>query len=209
MPGLPGGYNPMDWNNANGWNPGLPGQFGLTWDDVKQAAGTYGCGSLPQILQAACYQLTGSTPGQQPDPRGENLGGGCAQGYHMDANGQCVADGVVGTGQRWIPGGASGTQNDVYGEAVYGRYGVGLVPGQEMVPTFRCPPGMKLGKDDICYENLTKKERKWPYNKPLLSAGDARTLRRAHAVERKLQRHSMKYLSPAPPKRPRKASKRG
>lgn len=128
----------------------------------------------------------------------------CATGYHKDAQGKCVRSGVIGMGQRVFPGGQTGTQADIYGEAVLGRYGAALVPAEEAVLVRRCPPGSVLGRDNLCYDHLPKSDRKWrPGTKPLLTGGDMRTLRRARSLENRLKRHGL-----VPPKKKKSARKR-
>lgn len=83
------------------------------------------------------------------------------------------------------------------GEAVMGRYGPGIRPGVETIDRRVCPPGFVLGKDEVCYERLSRKRRKWdPGMKPLLTGGDRAAIRKAAAAGRKLKR-SKKQLKKA------------
>lgn len=85
-------------------------------------------------------------------------------------------------------------RREVAMEAVVGAFGMpAMVPDEEMVPRFRCPRGMVLGTDNLCYprgvlnsRNLNRKWRRPP--KPTVSAADAKAIRRAAATkERVLQ----------------------
>jgi len=122
------------------------------------------------------------------DPRGAGLGRpSCSPGYVTDAQGRCVKEGFAGAVQRFLPGGQTGMMpSETYGNAVYGRYGVALEPAQ--VPSYRlkCPPGMLLGTDNLCYDSLTKKERKWkPGAKPFLTGGQMNAIRTATRLRKK------------------------
>lgn len=113
---------------------------------------------------------------------------GCPPGYEKK-NGQCVETGVRGTVRRVLPGGQSGTLEDVFGDATMGRYGVALVPSERVTSVLDCPPGMKLGKDNLCYDSLRKSERKWPPGrKPLMTGGDLNAITRATRAARRLKR---------------------
>jgi len=76
-----------------------------------------------------------------------------------------------------------------FGQAVVGAFGMpAMVPETEMVRTLRCPRGMVLGTDDLCYpkgvlssRNLHRKWRRPP--RPTISAGDARAIRVAAAAK--------------------------
>lgn len=138
------------------------------------------------------------------DQRGAGLGGSdpgttgqCAPGYFRDQRtGQCERPGVVGTLQRIIPGGQTGTQLDVQGEAVVGSFNLpGVLPAQVgtierndgvVNPILRCPSKYVLGIDNICYVKGTpglSKFRKWPPGtRPFLTGGDVKVLRRANTL---------------------------
>ena len=98
-----------------------------------------------------------------------------------------------------IPGGETGVLEG--GQAVVGGFGVpGVTPfvaGQVMKndgtvgPIFRCPTGMVLGKDSICYMKgaIPRNMRKWkPSPKPPMSAADAKALRRIGTLQRKAKK---------------------
>lgn len=125
--------------------------------------------------------------------------GQCAPGYFRDQRtGQCERPGVVGTLQRIIPGGQTGTQVDVQGDAVVGSFNLpGVLPAQVgtierkdgvVNPILRCPSKYVLGIDNVCYVKGTpglSKFRKWPPGtRPFLTGGDVRCLRRANTLRR-------------------------
>lgn len=135
-----------------------------------------------------------STPGEGQ--------GGCPQGYEWDPrSGRCEQVGLGGLGRRLVPGGATGTLEDRYGEAVLGAFGTpAIVPAQvgtitdragNPSPIFRCPPGAVLGKDNLCYMkgSIPRQFRKWkPSPKPPMSAADAKALRRIGTLQKKVKR---------------------
>ena len=103
----------------------------------------------------------------------------CNSPMVRDQNGLCVfpsspgdisVGGVVGGG----------------GQLVHGRYGIAMAP--QAIPNVRrrCPDGMVLGKDSLCYNkrDLRKSERKWnPGRKPLFTGGDLNAISRASKLE--------------------------
>lgn len=109
-------------------------------------------------------------------------GGACPDGS-FDLMGRCVDPMAA------LPGGAplvSGHQAPAY-SAMVGRYGYGAAPMVETVTRRKCPPGFKLGKDNVCYESLSRKERKWdPGAKPLLTGGQMSAIAKAAQAARKL-----------------------
>jgi len=125
-----------------------------------------------------------------------NTSGGCSDGFEPDADGQCVRTGIRGAGQRFFPGGETGTQADVMGEAVVGSFGLsGVIPRQVgsitrndgvVSPILRCPARYVLAIDNICYVKGQKglaAFRKWrPGTKPFLTGGDVKCLRRANTL---------------------------
>lgn len=182
-------------------------------DAITGGLGGFATGGIGGAIGGALTGLLGS--GGNNDPRSGSTGStgqtfvSCPTGYVQDpSTGQCLKTGVSGVLERTIPGGNTGTLSDVYGQAMMGRYGAALVPAQRASMTFKCPPGTVLGDDNLCYNkrDLRRDERKWrPAAKPLLSAGDAKVLRRAHAVERRLQEVSGRFLAAPKPVRRKKA----
>jgi len=123
---------------------------------------------------------------------------GCQPGF-VFRNGKCERIGFRGIAQMVVPGGATGTQADIFGEAVVGAFGVpGLVPAFDSVPTLRCPPGTVLGRDDVCYRkgSIPMQFRKWrPGPKPFLSGGDRKCLLRADRLRKsKTSRRILRQL---------------
>jgi len=77
------------------------------------------------------------------------------------------------------------------GEAVMGRFGAGLVPGNRVINRAVCLSGMQLGRDGVCYNKsqITNKERMWPAGrKPLLTGGDMRCISTAARAAGRLER---------------------
>lgn len=90
-------------------------------------------------------------------------------------------------------------QGGGYGAAVMGWYGVGLIPRVEVQTVRRCPPGMALGKDGVCYDGLGRNSKKRAHPrgmKPLMTGGDRAAIARAARVARALDR-SKKSLKKA------------
>jgi len=90
------------------------------------------------------------------------------------------------TGQQPTNGGPGG-----FGAAVHGRFGVGMMPRVEVQAVRRCPAGMALGKDGVCYDGLGRNspKREWPMGmKPLLTPGERNAIRIASKAAGKLAR---------------------
>lgn len=147
----------------------IPGQL----DDliIDRVTGTIaGKGRKEAVARASC------PPGFQANPQ----------------TGVCEVIGIVGAGQRFFPGGQTGTLPTVqegYGDAVVGAWGKpALVPAQAQGVTLRCPPGAVLGKDNLCYEksSIPNSSRKWPKpTKPPISRADWKALQTADRVKNK------------------------
>jgi hypothetical protein len=149
------------------------------------------------------YLGTGTGSGESPSSPGVTHAGtgaltsGCPTGYEWDGT-RCVQSGLGGTVARILPGGSTGAlpQGNGYGQAVMGAFGVpALQPAQVgstlYGPILRCPPGAVLGKDNLCYMkgSITNKQRKWPKPpRPLLSAGDMKTLRKVKSLENRVKK---------------------
>lgn len=125
----------------------------------------------------------------------------CGTGFVLDGQGRCVP--ITQTN-----GGGNGGMNgdltpDTFtpaeaGNLVRGRFGIGQAPrvagrlnnkrGQPY-QVLRCPKGMILGKDNVCYESLRNHERKWPKGrKPLLTGGEMNAITKAARAASRLQR---------------------
>lgn len=155
------------------------------------AAGDFGggCGLLPtQFLRDQCMRLAGSGNGNgsnlpatmdiplQAEPE-------CAPGQIRIGN-TCVSPGDV------FPGGDPFTQQ-AGGQAVQGGFGLpAFTPVREQRVHRRCPEGMVLGKDNLCYPRQVlprrSKFRKWrPSRRPPISSSDWQALKRAERVKKK------------------------
>ena len=163
-----------------------PSLIGDIFGVVKKIPGVGG------IIQGA--ETLGKATGVLPGTKGMAMT--CPEGFKVDSKGMCVRAGLPGTIQRILPGGKSGTLGDVSGNAVVGAFGVpGLVPEQVGVinggPILKCPAGMVLGKDDICYVRsvLPRQFRKWPRAaRPPITAGDAKAIRKAESAKRRVKK---------------------
>lgn len=131
--------------------------------------------------------------------RGRGAGGGtsatnlaaCPPGYEMQADGSCKTTGLG----RYLPGDVG--MPDTGWTPVNGRYGAGVTPLPVEGVRLHCPSGYKLGKDNVCYECLKRKERKWdPGTRPLFTGGDVNAIARVRRLNKKRQR--INALFPAP-----------
>lgn len=133
---------------------------------------------------------SGNKPGQGAATGTTNLtgtGGGTCPTGTISIAGTCV---------DLVPGGATSGQ----GLIVPGLNGSQLLPGAVapgavQTMRLRCPEGMVLGRDNMCYwkQVLPKKFRKWqPAPKPPVSAADAKAIRRADAAKNRVKRLATK-----------------
>jgi len=85
----------------------------------------------------------------------------------------------------------NGSRANGFGAAVKGRFGVGILPRVDVQTVKRCPRGMALGLDGVCYDGLGRNspKRAWPMGvKPLLTGGDRNAIAKAASAGRKLER---------------------
>ena len=137
--------------------------------------------------------------------------GGCPSGTTM-VNGQCQqnAPGPSGWLERTLPGGSTGT---LPATAVQGHIGA-RPPQYPMQATVnRCPTGMVMGKDGLCYEKgqIPRKYRKRVVRKAPFTAADADAVRKAaRAKDRlvKLTKNAGAYAALNKPKTSRRTSAR-
>lgn len=125
----------------------------------------------------------------------------CPEGFRLDPEtGRCLQEGVRGAIERFLPGGQAGTLADEMGQPVIGAFGqAGVIPAARGTiqradgstgPILKCPRGMVLGKDDICYAKsvVPRKFRKWaPAARPPVSAGDAKAIRKADSARNRVK----------------------
>jgi len=99
------------------------------------------------------------------------------------------------------------------GRAVEGAFGLpAFEPEEEMVPTLRCPRGMVLGQDDLCYPKAVlprrSQWRKWRGQaRPPVSAGDARAIRKANAARERVLKLAKNVGLHASKTKPKSAAK--
>jgi len=125
-------------------------------------------------------------PGLFPGGPTTLIPSGCTPPLVMDTNQRCVFPGSPGDVS--VNGTAGGG-----GQVVMGRYGAAMAPAAEAVVVRRCLPGQVLGKDNNCYEHLTRKERKWPKpRKPLGTTGELNAVDRATRVSKRVKSNNKK-----------------
>jgi len=171
------GFNPLP---GGSFYPTTTTSSGFSWGGLLDYAG--------KAVVDRYISGSGSEPAQGNAPvpgnltPGANSGSGCEFPSFM-LGGKCVNPAAA------MPGGAPLISSpSQYGEATYGRYGLALVPAQETITRAKCPPGMVLGKDGLCYESLPKRDRKWnPGAKPLLTGGEMNAINRANRAAKRLQ----------------------
>jgi len=128
-------------------------------------------------------------------------GGGNGSTLPFDPSPQCdpgfvLVDGVCRRGRSRLPDIdpdflSPGEASERVGEAVMGRYGAGIAPGNRVINRAVCLRGMQLGNDGVCYNKsqITNKERMWPAGrKPLLTGGDMRCISTAARAAGRLER---------------------
>lgn len=175
---MPASSLPGDFSGGGGIGETIGGAIGGIFGETGEEIG----GAIGGFVGSTFGGGGTTTTGRAFRPRG------CPPGYEK-RNGECLETGVRGTIRRTLPGGRSGTLEDVMGEPVNGRYGVGVVPSERVTSVLDCPSGMVLGKDNICYERLRKSERKWPPGrKPLLTGGEMNAITIAKRAAEKLHR---------------------
>jgi len=166
----------------------------------------------------------GTTTAAERRALGPDVGNTCRPPYvRHPTTGRCTldrADTGVGTDvgtrptegwrarfERFFPGGETGTEvaTEGYGDAVIGAFGipalepaiVGAVQRRDgtMAPIRRCPPGLVLATDELCYAKGTKglaAHRKWkPSGACFLPPRDVKALRRAVAIRKSKSNRAM------------------
>lgn len=146
----------------------------------------------------ACSLLSGTARAICERTLGLIAGGGSGGGGSTELVAQECPDGSIRIGNRCVapgdlfPGGDPGTF-PAGGQAVIGAFGrPAISPVRESRVYHRCPPGMRLGKDNLCYSPGTlpkrSKFRKWrPPTAPKLTGGDMKALRRAARLKDELK----------------------
>lgn len=141
-------------------------------DAIRRWGPTLACKLFPDLCAILGVQTGGQPPGLPQIPTGP-----CDPGLVYDPQ----------TGACYFPG-SPGGRGALFGEAVMGRYGAGIVPASVTRFTMQCPAGSALGKDNICYDHLPNRDRKYPRGRrPLLTGGEMRAISRAAGAARKLK----------------------
>lgn len=175
-----------------------PDQFSAAGKEIGREA-KFGMGAT------AGRPIASFAPGGRP----------CQPGF-IFRNGRCERTGLIGTAERFFPGGATGIApprgfgaQEPVGDAVMGRYGAALVPGSRIIDRAVCLRGMQLGDDGLCYNRgqIRNTQRMWPAGrKPLLTGGDMRAITVAATAGRRLERASKRLqkiglMKKPPPRR--------
>jgi len=75
------------------------------------------------------------------------------------------------------------------GNAVMGRYGAGVAPGNRVINRAICGRGRVLGNDNVCYKSrgFRKADRMWPPGRaPLFTGGERNAVTTAKRVATKM-----------------------
>jgi hypothetical protein len=127
--------------------------------------------------------------------RGRGRGGSYGGGFTGQTAQQCP-EGTFAVGSQCVdivPGGAHQGSGMIVspGEGAVGQVGIGAVnPAIFQETVHRCPRGMVLGIDNLCYHKkaLTKATRKWnPGRRPLLTGGELNAISRAARAARRVK----------------------
>lgn len=192
---------------------GLPGPVTSSFD-LGGAVGTVGGAACTKIsnpsLRAVCLAGVGAvaTGLGKATPRSGNIdpsaGGG--RGSFLPAT---CPPGTVRVGDTCVAPGDAFPGGDPF---TFGAGGVGtmgamgmpaVTPAQRQQVTLRCPRRYVLAVDDLCYPKgfIPRSLRKWaPDPKPMVSAMDAKIVRRAKAVQKRI-RKAQTSLAPRPTRR--------
>ena len=135
----------------------------------------------------------------------------CPEGFELDEDGRCARTGIIGTAQRFVPGGKTGfafPAPEEFGDAMVGRFGAGLEPAVRTMETRICPRGSVLGIDGLCYNkrDLRNADRFWPQGRrPLLTGGEMRCIsiasRAASKIRTKTKQLQKMGMLPKPTRR--------
>jgi len=185
---------------------------GLSFTDILKTAGKAALGFISGGPAGAITAVGGeifgpSKPEMLPQPL---VASTCPEGFRVNPQtGVCEKVGLIGGLERLLPGGATGTLPTVagggggFGQAVIGAFGTpALVPMQAGTiqrlngttgAILRCPGGMVLGKDDLCYPKSVLgargRFRKHPAaRKPPVSVRDAQAIRQAESAKNRVKK---------------------
>jgi len=108
----------------------------------------------------------------------------CPGGFRIPGTNRCF-EGPI---QPQRPTGTDMVPHQGQGTPVHGRYGVGEMPETSVRTVRKCPKGMKLGKDGVCYTNISRTNREWdPGARPLLTGGEMSAITKAARAARRLE----------------------
>lgn len=117
----------------------------------------------------------------------------CPGLFNVRINGVCVdpTKALPGGAPVLSPVGGGVVAQGPSGTLVEGRFGIGVLPVSVSSTTRRCPAGMALGKDGICYDGLARnsKNRQWPMGRrPLLGPGELAAISKAKTAANRVIR---------------------
>jgi hypothetical protein len=178
------------------------------WTGLQGGSATnFGCNQITNTAARIACQIAAAALGGAVSagntPAANGGFAGCPDGYKPNpfGGGGCVPAGLGGSLGQFLPGDV-GAQ-DVAWQPVAGLYGVGVAPLLVQRNARTCPPGYKLGKDDVCYDCLADKKRKHPRGtRPLLTGGQMRAINTARrALKRLRSARADRLLAPVARKR--------
>lgn len=189
---------------------GMPGPVTSSFDlcGAVGAVGGAGCNLIKSpSARALCMAGVGAISGglTKSTPRAGNIdpSGGSGSGSFLPAT---CPKGTVRVGDTCVSPGDAFPGGDPF---TFGAGGVGtmgamgmpaVTPAQRQQVTLRCPKRYVLAVDDLCYPKgfIPRSLRKWaPDPKPMVSAMDAKIVRRAKAVQKRIQK-AQTALAPRP-----------
>lgn len=134
-----------------------------------------------RIFDSLTGQRRQTTQSFTPDP---GFGPGPCPSGTFRVGSQCVSPGDAFPGGDPLTFGAGGQMQR-------GAFGyLSVTPTMQSVTVHRCPPGLVLGKDNLCYEKGTIKnsQRKNPKPpRPAISGADIKAINKAAAVQKRVK----------------------
>lgn len=155
---------------------------------------------IPGPIDDAIFEgITGLVGGNGRNPAVPQT---CQPPFIRDQSGICVMPGSPGDVSTDR---ATGTVTRTTGLARMG----GVPPQAVSTQRLRCPRGMVLGFDELCYDSrsLPKRDRKWvPGRKPLLTGGDLNAISRAARAAKRVETQTKRLQKLGMLKKPKRGS---
>jgi hypothetical protein len=188
IPGTGFGFSPQ-----SGFAPTPPSGLPVAPTTVPQTLGGAVNQGIAEGLTEAIAAIPGIIAGRSGSGGSEPASSQTVPGNFAPASSSC-GPGLIRVGDQCVnpaaafPGGTP-MITPAGGSLVYGRYGVGVEPTAVSRVSRKCPAGMKLGKDGICYERLARGQRLHdPGARPLLTGGEMAAIRKATRAAGRLAR---------------------